>query len=58
MSMGMEEYRANYGESYDNGELWDYPIEELDYLLDRNDEMVYVLIDGRIYETGVSIYEL
>lgn len=29
---------------------WDYPIEELEYLLEEHDEEVFVLIDGRLYE--------
>jgi len=29
---------------------WDFPIEELDYLLEEHDEESFVLIDNRLYE--------
>lgn len=29
---------------------WDYPISELDYLLEKEDGTIYLLYDGRLYE--------
>lgn len=29
---------------------WDFPIEELDYLLEEHDGEAFVLWDGRLYE--------
>lgn len=29
---------------------WDFPIEELDYLLEEHDEESFVLINNRLYE--------
>lgn len=29
---------------------WDFPIEELDYLLEEHDGETFVLKDGRLYE--------
>lgn len=29
---------------------WDYPIEELEYLLEEHDGESFVLMDGRLYE--------
>ena len=33
-------------------EAWDYPISELDYLLEEHDDREFVLKDGRLYEAG------
>lgn len=33
-----------------NEELWDYPFEELDYLLEENANESFVVINGRIKE--------
>lgn len=30
---------------------WDYPLEEIDYLLEEHDGETFVLIDDRLYET-------
>ena len=34
-----------------NYPLWDYPVEELGYLLTEHDNELFVLKDGRLYET-------
>lgn len=53
--------KSNY---YDKNSCWDYPLEELDYVIETNDEpnMVYVVgEDKRIYETNCrddEIYDL
>lgn len=34
---------------------WDFPIEELDYLLEEHDEESFVLIDNRLYEINKGV---
>ena len=48
----LEEYMSKHGEAHDNGELWDFPYQELfDGTIEPQDGMTYWLIDGRLYET-------
>lgn len=49
----LKEYMETYGEAYNKGELWDFPIEELkDGSVEPDLDKVYWEIDGRLYETG------
>ena len=37
----------------ENANIWSYPIDELDYLLDTADDgSMYMLWNGRLYESG------
>lgn len=48
----MEEYMANFGEEYENGELWDFSAEDINGgAVDPDPDILYWEIDGRIYET-------
>ena len=33
---------------------WDFPIEELDYLIEEHSGETFVLVDGRLYEAKES----
>ena len=35
-----------------NDELWDYPVEELDYILKELKNEDFILIEDRLYEIG------
>lgn len=49
-----EEYMELFGYSYNQGELFDVPIEEIfDGSLEKNDDIVYWLIGNRVYETEI-----
>lgn len=48
--MDKKEYMETYGEMYDNGDLWDFPQEELSYLMENNEHKQYALIEDRLYE--------
>ncbi len=37
-------------EILENVEIWSFPIEELDYLLEEHKNESFVLIDNRLYE--------
>lgn len=51
MGMKKSDYMEKYGEDYNNGNLWDFPIEELlDGTIDINEDICYWLINGRCYE--------
>lgn len=50
MIMTKEEYMNVYGDRHEEGELFDYPLEEMSYiLLDTKIEKL-ALIEGRLYE--------
>lgn len=47
-----KDYMTLYKADYDNGDLWDYPFEELiDGTVDIQEEIYYCFIKGRCYET-------
>lgn len=55
LGLSKTEYMASFGGSYDDGELWDFPLEELlDGTIDINEEIYYYLINGRCYETTLD----
>lgn len=35
---------------WDIVDSWDFPVEELDYLLEEHDEESFVLVNNRLYE--------
>lgn len=35
-------------------DAWDFPIEELEYLLEEHDDETFVLCDGRLWETDMD----
>ena len=41
-----------YSEGNITNESWDYPIDELEYLLEEHNGESFVLIDNRLYELG------
>lgn len=46
------EYNDTYGNGYEVGDLWDFPIEELlNGAVEPNEDIWYWLINGRLYET-------
>lgn len=55
ITMTKEEYFKEYGSDYEDGMLWDYPLEELDHLLEDGTVEVYALIEGRLYETTMEL---
>ena len=49
-----EEYISKFKNAYDDGELFDVPIEEVfDGSLEKNNEIMYWYIDGRLFETEI-----
>lgn len=50
----LEEYQEKFGQEYEQGNLWDFAVEEVfDGTIEaENLDNVYWLIDGRLYETG------
>lgn len=51
-SKTLEEYMAIYGVDYDNGDLWDFAIEDFENgAVEPQEDLVYWEIDGRLYET-------
>lgn len=48
--MDQEEYMEKHGEEYDKGELWDYPLEELEHIIVDTDINKVALIDDRLFE--------
>ena len=52
----LEEYMSIFGKDYENGNLWDFPIEELyDGSIEPQEHMIYWVIEGRAYETALRI---
>lgn len=49
--MTEELYNTIYAKEIEEGSLWDYPVDELDHLLDDEENKVYALINGRLFET-------
>lgn len=50
IKMTMEEYLATYKEEYESGEVWDYPLEELEYVIENSECKKVALIENRLYE--------
>ena len=53
IKMSFEHYMEKYGYYYEAGELWDYPLSELDYLLSETESTKFALVDNRLYEIKV-----
>ena len=49
-TMNLDEYMSKFKYEYNEGELFDYPLEELDYILSDTDIESLALIDNRLYE--------
>ena len=49
----LEEYQEKFGQEYEQGNLWDFAVEEVfnGTIEAENLDNVYWLIDGRLYET-------
>lgn len=48
----LEEYMEKFGADYENGDLWDFPAEDINGgAIDLDPDTVYWEIDGRVYET-------
>ena len=53
INVTMEEYMDTYAAEYSNGDVWDFPIEELlDEAIDIREDIWYYLINGRCYESS------
>lgn len=50
IKMTMEEYLATYKEEYESGEVWDYTLEELEYIIENSECKKVALIENRLYE--------
>lgn len=50
VTMTIEEYRDKYANEYDDGNLFDYPLNELDHVLEDTDIEKLAFIDKRLYE--------
>lgn len=49
----IEKYMAQYGEAYNNGDLWDFSVEDVNNgAIELDPDKVYWEIGDRIYETG------
>ena len=48
--MALEDYMDNCGEEYEEGNLFDYSIEELEHIMYHTNISKVALIDGRLYE--------
>lgn len=47
---------AKFGEQYDNGELWDFSLEDVNEgAIDLDVNTIYWEIDDRIYETSEQV---
>lgn len=58
IDMEREVYSAIFGYDYECGMLWDYPMDELGYLVEGHSGMIFArLNDGRLYETDMGIEE-
>lgn len=48
----IEEYNDLYGKEYENGEFWDFSIEDVENgAIEANPNMIYWQIGNRVYET-------
>lgn len=50
IQMTVVEYMKNYKEEYEEGNLFDYPLDELDHIVNDTDIEVVALIGDRLYE--------
>lgn len=50
IKMSIEEYMENHREEYEEGNLFDYPLDELDHIVNDTDIEVVALIGDRLYE--------
>lgn len=48
--MSLKQYYKKYGMDYKNGDLTDYPLEELDYIIQDTDIEKVALIGNRLFE--------
>ena len=50
----LDEYMKRYHNMYNSGELWDFSLDDLLHgAVERSEESIYWLIDGRCYETPI-----
>lgn len=50
IQMTIVEYMKSYKEEYEEGNLFDYPLDELDHIANDTDIEVVALIGDRLYE--------
>lgn len=48
--MDKEDYNNLYGKYYSDGSLFDYPLDELDYIISDTEINNLALIENRLYE--------
>ena len=53
IAMNFDDYMEKYGYYYEAGELWDYPLSEIDYLLCESESTRFALVDDRLYEVEI-----
>lgn len=50
IKLTLEEYMRENGSMYEEGNLWDYPLCELEYIIKETEINKLALIDDRLYE--------
>lgn len=50
VNMTLEEYMKGHKDEYDEGNLFDYPLEEIDHILNHTEIEAVALIGDRLYE--------
>ena len=50
IEMSEEKYFELYGEQYEEGDLWDYPLDEIEYIIHNTNIEKVALINNRLYE--------
>ena len=50
IEMSEEKYFELYGEQYEDGDLWDYPLDEIEYIIHNTNIEKVALINNRLYE--------
>lgn len=50
IKMNKEDYFKKYGDAYEEGNLFDYPFNEIDHIINDTDIEVVALIEDRLFE--------
>ena len=50
IEMSEEKYFELYGEQYEDGDLWGYPLDEIEYIIHNTNIEKVALINNRLYE--------
>lgn len=49
------EDKETFIKGVEDGTLWDYPFEEIDYLLEEHSNELFTIYNGRLWETHLEI---